>query len=196
MLTGGQVSVEDGIKKPEEYAPPRKVRVEIHFAVPDGSDEGQRILDDAGRIADNKVNELLGRKPAAVVDTAARDAAKAAYAEKANAADAAGKSAKPPKQPKTPKQTDIEDELNAPTAVVGNELDDVLGGGATPEPITDAKLLDAVKSVHTSPLMAPRIKEVVFAFCPREDKAGFRVSDIAQEHRARFIERIKALPQN
>jgi len=65
LITGGIVSVEDGTKKSEEFAPARKVRVELHFDVPEGTDEGHRMLDSVAALADAKVKELLGHKPAA-----------------------------------------------------------------------------------------------------------------------------------
>lgn len=193
-ISGGLVSIEDGTKKAEDYAPARKVRVELKFDVPEGSDEFQRIIDDVARIANNKVEELLGRKAAVeievveppkksgkpkpkevvvsvpVSDTKAADEAKAAYAAKCAAEEAAAKS-KP------------------------DELDELLGdSGLAPEPISDKQLLDAIKAVNTNPAMIQRIKETVKAFCPREDKAGFRVADIAQEHRQMFIDKLQGLP--
>ena len=58
-VTGGVVSVEDGIKKNEEYAPPRKVRVELHFDVPEGEDADQHI-GAVSALASAHVVSLLG----------------------------------------------------------------------------------------------------------------------------------------
>ena len=49
-ITSGIVSIEDGTKKTEEYAPARKVRVELHFDVPEGHN-GQKYLDAATTMA-------------------------------------------------------------------------------------------------------------------------------------------------
>lgn len=58
QVTSGLVSVEDGIKKPEEYAPPRKVRVELSFSV--GEDEAfETIFDHVSEAASNRVASLL-----------------------------------------------------------------------------------------------------------------------------------------
>jgi hypothetical protein len=70
VITGGTVSVED-CKKHEgypdpQYAPTRKVRVELIFTVPEGAD-GQPYLDGTAAQANAKVAELLGNKPPATV---------------------------------------------------------------------------------------------------------------------------------
>jgi hypothetical protein len=59
-IVSGSVTIEDGTKAKEEYAPARKVAVTINFAVPEGA-VGQPFLDLAARAADNKVREMLGR---------------------------------------------------------------------------------------------------------------------------------------
>jgi hypothetical protein len=58
QVTGGLVSVEDGIKKSEEYAPPRKVRVELSFGVEEGGDF-EAIFDRVSQAATNRVASLL-----------------------------------------------------------------------------------------------------------------------------------------
>jgi hypothetical protein len=68
VITGGTVSVED-CKKHEGYpdpqfAPTRKVRVELIFTVPEGQD-GKPYLDATAAEADVKVAELLGSPPRA-----------------------------------------------------------------------------------------------------------------------------------
>ena len=89
VITGGTVSVEDckkhdGYPDPQ-FAPTRKVRVELIFVVPEDSDEGQRYLDAVATQADGKVTEMLGKK------TAARSATTSASAPAASApAPAAG----------------------------------------------------------------------------------------------------------
>jgi hypothetical protein len=62
VVTGGVVSIEDGKKAAEEYAPARKVRVELHFSVPEGCDS-EEFLDYTAEVADALVQELLGRQP-------------------------------------------------------------------------------------------------------------------------------------
>lgn len=70
-ITGGLVSVEDGIKKAEEYAPPRKVRVELHFEVPEGADATE-FLGTVSARADNQVKALLGQKIVATATSASQ----------------------------------------------------------------------------------------------------------------------------
>jgi hypothetical protein len=65
QVTGGLVSVEDGIKKAEEYAPPLKVRVELSFGVAEGGDY-EEIFDRVSEAAANRVASLLGFKPSVV----------------------------------------------------------------------------------------------------------------------------------
>lgn len=62
QITGGTVSVEDGLKKQEEYAPPRKVRVDLNFTVAEGEDY-QSVFDAASHAATNRVHSLLHGKP-------------------------------------------------------------------------------------------------------------------------------------
>lgn len=59
IVTGGIVSIEAGVKKNEEHAPPRKVRVELHFTLPEGTVDAQPFIDGVAAQADTKVRELL-----------------------------------------------------------------------------------------------------------------------------------------
>jgi hypothetical protein len=69
-ITGGVVSIEDGTKAKEEYSPARKVRVELHFDVPEDQD-GKAYLDAVAAQAQAKVMELLGGKVVPAVSQAA-----------------------------------------------------------------------------------------------------------------------------
>ncbi len=60
-ITNGTVSIEDGNKAGEEYAPARKVRVELSFNVPEGADALVE-LDYVAGVAQGRVDALLGRK--------------------------------------------------------------------------------------------------------------------------------------
>lgn len=208
-VSGGLVSIEDGDKKSEEYAPARKVRVELKFDIEPGID-GQDRLEVVAAIADAQVNTLLKRPGAKSLYKGVTDQ-NSAQQEAAIKEGSPAKVEKPIKALKAPKGEKSDKEklaeaagvagadttiINSPArAPVEDELDGFLNGGeAAAEPISDKSMLDAIKAVNTSAKMAPRIKEVIFAFCPREDKAGFRVSDIAQEHRPRFLEKLKELP--
>jgi len=69
-ITGGLVSVEDGVKSAQEYCPPRKVRVELNFDVPEGDASAQGILDRVANMAHAKVRQLLHQAPEAVITKA------------------------------------------------------------------------------------------------------------------------------
>lgn len=62
IITGGLVSIEDGIKAKEEYSPARKVRVELSFDTPENGSGAALTLDAVAALADRKVKELLGKQ--------------------------------------------------------------------------------------------------------------------------------------
>lgn len=79
QVISGLVSIEDGIKKAEEYAPPRKVRVELSFGVGEGEDY-QAIFDTVSQAATNRVHALLHGTALASVQAAPAAAAPSAPA--------------------------------------------------------------------------------------------------------------------
>src|ERR1700761_6712812 len=100
MITSGVISFEDGVKADQEYAPPRKVRVELHFAIDPTLDAAgvDTTCAAMGEKEKGMVYGMLGSKapakkaaPKAAVtaDTAPKDAAKADYAKAAETAPAA-----------------------------------------------------------------------------------------------------------
>lgn len=68
IITGGVVSVEDGRKAAEEYAPPRKVRVELRFDNPpeNSGEDADKLIKAVGLLASSNVAALLGQKATAV----------------------------------------------------------------------------------------------------------------------------------
>lgn len=58
QITSGSVCIEDGLKKNEEYAPPRKVSVTLNFGVVEGEDFNE-VFDLASEAATNRVHALL-----------------------------------------------------------------------------------------------------------------------------------------
>jgi hypothetical protein len=79
QVTGGLVSIEDGKKAAEEFAPARKVRVELSFSVSENEDyEG--VFDTVSQAATNRVATLLGRATLSVVQTAPSSGEEAAPA--------------------------------------------------------------------------------------------------------------------
>lgn len=77
-IDGGTVSYEDGAKAAEEYAPARKVRVELNWSVPEGTSNSLEILERVADAARNQVHRLLGASPAVLATVAGQPAANAA----------------------------------------------------------------------------------------------------------------------
>lgn len=70
QVISGLVSVEDGKKAAEEYAPARKVRVDLSFSVGEGEDYAT-VFDMVSKAASNRVHALLhGTVIASVLDGA------------------------------------------------------------------------------------------------------------------------------
>lgn len=65
QITGGLVSIEDGKKAAEEYAPARKVRVDLSFSVAEG-ESYEAVFNMAADAANNRVAMLLGASPVAL----------------------------------------------------------------------------------------------------------------------------------
>lgn len=159
-ISGGTVSVEDGIKAKEEYAPARKVRVDLNFTVPEGADCGA-YLDGAASLADAKVSELLGRgfkRPAATAATVTLVPEKTTpvvpVAETAAAKKARLAAEKAANKPAEKTKADLEKEMLAAATKPADEsvieaddstepeddgLSDILGEPEAP-PVTDAEL--------------------------------------------------------
>lgn len=198
MITNGSVTVEDGKKANEEYAPARKVSVTLAFAVPaevTESAQAKVYLDTAASIADAKVNELLGRAAptaSSVQVTPKKTAAKKTEASKVE-------------EPKERTKADLEAEMVAEVEAVsgkpatvpvddGNDLTDLLGDSA-PAPITDKELSDACiakanKMKSVAGWEAKRIRTLMEEFT---GAPGRRVVEIAVEKRREFLDKLEAL---
>lgn len=198
-ITSGTVSIEDGLKAKEEYAPARKVKVELAFGVPDGAD-GTHFLNGVTQIAEAKVAELLGRapkpnQPAAIADkqaTITTPAAKPAKIEKAA-------------KPKAPEKTkaDLEAEMLAEAsgpaaepeiAADDDNLDDILGEAA-PDPITDKQLSDAcvAKAAANSKVAGWEPKKIRALIEEFTGAPGKHNREIPAEKRPDFLKRLEAL---
>lgn len=196
IISGGLVSIEDGIKKNEEYAPPRKVRVELRFDIPEGED-AQSILDATAVLAQKKVSELLGKSAAPtrgataaeaaakpVVDTAARDEAKRAFAAGELAP------AKPPAaKKKVPAPAEAVELPGEPAAKSADDLSDILGDDA--KPITDADLTSAVTKKQATLKNGPKIRDLIQTFAPDDKK--IQLSQIAAARRQEFLTKLDRL---
>lgn len=191
VITGGLVAYEDGIKAAEEYAPAKKIRVELRFDVEEGGDS-QAGLDMVGDIARAKVEELLHRKEAAVrvvggaaVRTKADLAAEAGVAQKAEAV------VKPKKAPKAEATKKDPDELDVKESVVRvEESFDVVGEEVTQ--ISDADLATAAGKTNARIDDAQQIRDLVATYNPEAGKP-FQMRQIPQEKRAEFVAKLGAL---
>lgn len=191
-ITGGTVSVEDGTKKAEEYAPPRKVRVELHFDTGNEPGNPEVILSNVGQIASDQVAKLLGQKaeakpeyaPTQVIRTLEPPATEKPKRTRKTAAD------------KTEGQASTTDPLagmgDAPQTgpvqemIEGDPLADLMGDAA-PAEVTDADLNAAAQVRLRAGVTPPMIREYVATF-------GVRVlAEIPQEKRQQFLDGLSKL---
>lgn len=191
MITNGVVSIEDGTKAKEEFAPARKVRVELTFAVAEGSDPTE-VLDKVRSLAASRVDLELGRK----------------YAEMAAPVTEAKKPGRPKKETPAPEKTkaDLEQELiaeltggtpPAPAPVepeADNGIDDLLGEQA-PAPITDAELAKAAQTRNAQmkqkdPNFALKIRALVVEYAGQPPK---KITDVPVAKRQEFMDKLKDL---
>ncbi len=200
MFTNGSVTIEDGKKANEEYAPARKVSVTLGFAVPaevTDSAQAKVYLDTAASVANAKVAELLGTTaPVAVPTTAAVKPTKVTGKK----ADAPAPAAETPKE-RT--KADLEAEAiaaaskkpEAPLVEAEDDLSDVLGSQPAPAPITDKQMSEACiakanKMKTVAGWEAKKIRTLIEEFT---GAPGKKVQDIAADKRPDFMEKLEAL---
>lgn len=193
LISGGLVSIEDGIKKAEEYAPPRKVRVELRFEVPEGSDEGERFLDGVAALASAKVAELLGVATApASAPATDTDAAKRAYAEKLSGGTPTP-AAKPVKPPKPKAAVAVKPAEKSEPVAAEETIDDFLDD-PKPEPaveLTDKFLSDECTKVSKVIGGGTKIRALIETFGPEGKKISLR--EIPQDKRQEFLDKLSQL---
>lgn len=206
-ITNGTVSIEDGKKAAEEYAPARKVRVDISFSVPEGED-GEAHLIKAGDTAHNHVARLINYKGAIAATPAADVKPVAAKGKKppvvANPApektkDDLAREAGIPNKDTVHKAAEV-DELDAPAkSVEKDEMEDLLGDAA-PAPVTDAELGKAAQEkngdMKDKPGWAPsKIRDLVgkFVQVDGKPKPGAKINEIPAAARHDFLAQLKAL---
>lgn len=215
MITNGIVSVEDGNKAAEEYAPARKVKVEISFAVPEGEDGNHHVLL-AGRVADAHVKRLLGREVTATEVVSSNPAKEAVTAVAVNA-DTTAKTTRKPRatSAKEPATGGDKAALEAAagltaggvveTSVVNNtkvvepvveedSLDDLLGAQA-PVPITDAELAKAAQNKNAQmkvkdPNFSIKIRALVVEYAGAPPK---KITDVPVAKRQEFLDKLRDL---
>lgn len=194
MITNGSVTIEDGVKAAEEYAPARKVSVTLGFAVTE-AETAVNWLEEAAKQATAKVDELLGRtttvkptraprkaadKPAAAPAKETVVDASPAGSDKAALEAAAGLT---PAEPVKPVQLDIED-----------NIDDLLGEAA-PVPITDAELAKAAQNKNaqmkvSDPNFSVKIRALVVEFAGPPPK---KITDVPVAKRQEFLDKLRDL---
>ena len=202
MITNGVVSVEDGNKANEEYAPARKVKVEFTFSVDENQDV-DFVLNFAAGKANDKVNELLGRK-------SAKEAASAMTA----VADTAAKTTRKPrvtsaKEPATGDKAALEVAAGLvpggviettgpapsnPEVVEEDSLNDLLGEQA-PVPITDAELAKAAQTKNAQmkvkdPNFSVKIRALVVEYAGPPPK---KITDVPVATRQEFLNKLRDL---
>lgn len=210
QITSGSVCIEDGLKKNEEYAPPRKVSVTLNFGVVEGEDFNE-AFDLASQAASNRVNALLhGKQINVVVDnTASREVdgpavgadvakppRKRRTAAEIAADNALALAAHPKGDPAAVEDFDIgdgdsgSDGSKDPASVddFSIEPDEEVGD----EPITDAALNAAVQKKNADLGDPELIRGVIKSYNPDPTKA-FQLREIPADKRAEFLTKLGAL---
>lgn len=219
-VTGGLVAYEDGRKAGEEYAPPRKVRVELRFDVEPG-DNDQSILDRASSMAMSKVCQLLGlaktatevqvqqttgrmetageRRATVPVDNTTASAPAGADPLDMGSAPAA-ESAKRTRRTKAEMEAAKMAEAppapfpagSDPTEVTGVEAPEAATSAADPSvDITDRGLLTAVTDINAKIKKAPEITKIILKYCPN-DGIPPSLKRIPESNRRTFLNELRS----
>lgn len=221
QVTGGTVSVEDGLKKQEEYAPPRKVIVSLNFQVAEGEDF-QATFDLASHAATNRVYSLLHGKPfvttigeptgalhepdaadgAAPPKRKRRTAAEIAAAGAPNTGGSGG--ARTSDEDPTGNEAHtihLPDETKDPADIGGDETFDIepaveesfdIEPDAGSEDITDADLNNAVQKKNAEIANPNAIRALIGTYNP-DPKAAFQLRQIPAAKRAEFLTKLGEL---
>lgn len=205
QITGGSVTVEDGLKAKEEYAPARKIAVTLNFSTPEGGD-GIALLDFVSAVANGRQLALLhGKAPApaeatAKLETPAPDTAKV----KTTRAKTLVVPAEKTKDDLAREAGVLVDDLDeapkkAAVAEEKDELADLLGD--TPAVVvSDAELGKAAQEKNGDMKgkagWAPeKIRELVGTYVQVDGKPkpGAKLQEIPQAQRSDFLKVLKAL---
>lgn len=192
-ITGGMIAVEDGRKEGDQYAPTRKVRVELTFDVKDGQDATE-VLDHVGATAAARVKSILfGTAPVAVAAPAptpapisADSAEKPTRTRRTKAEMEAARAAEVTPLPAVAPFHPASD----PSAIVDD------GGAAAPvqaDPgldITDRGLLTTVTDINARVKNAPAITRIIMKYCPKDGIAP-SLKRIPTEQRVAFLTELR-----
>lgn len=207
QITNGRVSIEDGKKAAEEYAPARKIVVELSFAVEEGSDPAI-VLANVSALANREVASLLGKTVHVlqVKETPAAPTEKV-LDPKTGEMKTSKKATAKIEAPKAPEKTkaDLEREAGLTddsvidtspkaTAPADDDLGDLLGDTA-PAPVTDKEISDACiakanKMKTVTGWEAKKIRLLVEEFV---GQAGAKFAQVPAEKRHDFLKRLEEL---
>lgn len=192
FITGGTVSIEDGVKALEEFAPARKAKVELSFSVPEG-EEGQKYLNAATDVAEAKVSEILGRKPKAVTtETPIKPARKPR--EKAAVETVVDTSVPGSDKAKLEVEAGLKPAEVKVAEPEQGDIDDLLGDAA-PVPITDAELAKAAQTKNAQmkvkdPNFSVKIRALVVEYAGQPPK---KITDVPVARRQEFLDKLRDL---
>jgi hypothetical protein len=182
MITGGLVSIEDGNKKSEDYAPARKVRVELKFDVPAGADADE-ILDGVSITANREVHQLLGHTPSDRV--AFVKPMRGATAEQAMVRESPEKSTFiEPDKPKRGRPPKAASPAADPTAMEDAPVED----------LSDRAITATTVAVYSKLNKSAKVKELIRKFCP-EDEVHPSLKRIPGDKRSEYLKVLNALTE-
>lgn len=215
-ITNGSVSIEDGQKAKEEYAPARKVKVDLSFTVEEGADADATVKA-AGDLAQAHVHRLIHTKAipvAAHIAAAAPAQAQEVVPPKETAAAKKARIAAEAKPVLSDKDKlaqaqglPVDDPLNGPAVPAkpakdapkpaDENIDDLLGETA-PKVVTDAELgAAAQKKMETMKEKAgwapSKIRDLVKEIVKPEEGKVVQLKDVPQASRPEFLKRLSAL---
>lgn len=202
-IDGGSVTIEDGTKAPEEYAPNRKVSVTLNWTPPDDStgEEIGALFDHVTALASSKVAQLLGKAAPAALATATtataadKPAARTRRTKEQIAADeAAKKAAETPASDEVSFDEDVT-ELPPGSSDGSSDASGEVSFDLDEEPakeITDVDLNAAVQARNKEINNPGKIKALITEY--RKDATKpFNLVNIPQAERQGFIDKLNAL---
>jgi hypothetical protein len=197
VISGGIVCYEDGVKSAEEFAPARKVRVELRFDVPQDATDAQAVLDLVSDMAQAQVHKLLkGGKRAATssapVAAAEPGTTPGAVPTKADLAAAAGHPVEAVKQSRKKAPKIEQAEQPAAEAKAADDMSEFDVPASTAAEINDQDLLTAIQKKNAVLKDPQKIRAIITEFNPKPGQP-FQAREIAQDKRTDFLTKLEAL---
>lgn len=199
VVNHGIVSIEDGKKAETEYTPARKVRVELHFDVPEGQDADAAIAQ-VSALADAHVRRLLGQTANLTTSTADPSTTGSLGSTSTPVSVKLTRQAGPRSKPK-PVEVVLPPETKAdPAAVDASTVEDLPAddfGAPAPaaevRPITDAELHSAAQKKNSDIKNPLAIRALVGSFRPAGSTVAFQLVEIPQDRRQEFLDKLAKL---